>query len=134
MRGKTRFDIWDYVVVVTPLLRGQVSHILYSALYETDWCRLVTGWEAAYPTPDEMLASLLDNCRAEVKVEDFIDPDEGKSVHTIRRKDVRKGLQVLANKYPLHFKDLVEGDDDGLTADVYLQCVLFGEVRYNPEP
>ena len=41
-----------------------------------------------------------------------------------------KGLRVMARKYPRHFTDFINENDDAITADVYLQCCLFGEVIY----
>jgi hypothetical protein len=43
---------------------------------------------------------------------------------------VRRGLQVMAEKYPRHFSDIVSGDDDATTADVFVQCCVLGEVVY----
>jgi hypothetical protein len=36
----------------------------------------------------------------------------------------------LATKYPRHFADLVNENTDAITADVLLQCCLFGELIY----
>jgi hypothetical protein len=40
------------------------------------------------------------------------------------------GLQAMADKYPKHFADLLNEDEDADTADTFLQCCLFGEERY----
>lgn len=40
------------------------------------------------------------------------------------------GLSVMAAKCPRHFGDLVSENDDAITHDVYIQCVLFGDVVY----
>lgn len=44
--------------------------------------------------------------------------------------NVRRGLQLMAEKYPKHFYDLVQENDDAETADVFLQLSLFGELVY----
>jgi len=41
-----------------------------------------------------------------------------------------KGMRLMADKYKWHFSDLMTGDDDAVTADVWLQLSLFGDVLY----
>ena len=41
-----------------------------------------------------------------------------------------KGVQIMAEKYPQHFHNLVNENDDAETADVFLQCAIFGELIY----
>ena len=43
---------------------------------------------------------------------------------------IMTGLQCMAEKYPKHFADFISENDDMYTGDVFLQCCLFGEVRY----
>ena len=40
------------------------------------------------------------------------------------------GLQLMADRYPRHFADFIAGNGDADTADVFLQCVVLGEVVY----
>lgn len=42
----------------------------------------------------------------------------------------QKGLDVMAKKYPHHFKDLLADNTDAITGDVFLQCCIFGDVIY----
>ena len=56
--------------------------------------------------------------------------DEDAAKHTLDRARLETGLQIMADKYPKHFSDLVQENDDATTADVYLQCCLFGEIVY----
>jgi hypothetical protein len=44
---------------------------------------------------------------------------------------IRKGLTLLAEKYPRHWADFLSENDDASTADVFLQLCLFGEVVYD---
>ena len=61
-------------------------------------------------------------------IEDKEDPDaEGKM---LGREQLLAGLQIMAEKYPRHFSDMMHENDDAITGDVYLQCCLFGEVVY----
>jgi hypothetical protein len=43
---------------------------------------------------------------------------------------IRTGMVVIAQKYPHHFKDILSGDCDATTGDVFLQCCVFGELIY----
>lgn len=44
---------------------------------------------------------------------------------------IKKGLTVMAKKYPQHFADLLSENSDMVTGDVFLQCCIFNEVRYS---
>lgn len=46
------------------------------------------------------------------------------------REAIRKGLNVMADKYPSHYADFIDGNDDALTGDVFLQCAVFGKLVY----
>ena len=50
--------------------------------------------------------------------------------HELNREALIRGMNVMAEKYPHHFKDFIEENDDADTADVYLQCCLFGELVF----
>lgn len=41
-----------------------------------------------------------------------------------------KGLQDMADHWPNHMADILNGNDDATTADIFLQVCLFGEVVY----
>lgn len=40
------------------------------------------------------------------------------------------GLRRMADKYPKHFDNFMQENEDAITGDVFLQCVVFGEVIY----
>lgn len=64
-------------------------------------------------------------------IRDQEDPVEGHPYpYVLDRKSLEKGLQVMAEKYPHHFADVLNHNDDAITGDVFLQCCLFGEVIY----
>lgn len=50
--------------------------------------------------------------------------------YTLDMAAIERGLAVMAEKYPKHFADFVAENDDAETADVFLQCCLFGEIVY----
>lgn len=43
---------------------------------------------------------------------------------------LKAGLQILADKYLHHFKDVIGETGDATTGDVLVQCALFGEIVY----
>lgn len=45
--------------------------------------------------------------------------------------DVRKGLEVMAEKYPKHFADIVDENDDATTADLLGQCIVYHTEVYS---
>jgi hypothetical protein len=43
---------------------------------------------------------------------------------------IQRGLQVMADKFSLHYADALNEDGDAVTGDVFLQCCIFGDVIY----
>lgn len=43
---------------------------------------------------------------------------------------IGRGLKIMANKYPHHFADFIQENDDATTGDVFIQCCLLGEIVY----
>lgn len=58
------------------------------------------------------------------------DNEADKSHHTLDLKAVKRGLQLMATKYPQHFADIINENDDNDTADALVQLALFGELIY----
>lgn len=61
-----------------------------------------------------------------LKVED---PEDEKT-YPLDIESIKKGLKVMAEKFTRHFNDFVNENDDAETADVFLQCCVFGDVIY----
>lgn len=55
---------------------------------------------------------------------------EGCESWTLTLAKIKTGLQIMADKYPNHFNDLVGCNGDAITGDVFIQCCLFGEIVY----
>lgn len=55
--------------------------------------------------------------------------DNGKT-HELTLDKLKTGMQVMALKYPHHFKDVIQNSGDATTGDVLVQCALFGEIVY----
>lgn len=49
---------------------------------------------------------------------------------TINLSQVQEGLSQMAKIAPRHFGNFMAGDDDAETADVFMQVMLLGEIRY----
>lgn len=58
--------------------------------------------------------------------------DEPKLQEPVRidLETMEKGLQIMARDYKAHYADFLKENDDAETADVFLQCVVFGDVIY----
>ena len=50
--------------------------------------------------------------------------------HNVNKEKLARGLQIMSEKHPSHFADLMNEQDDAITADIFLQCVALGEVVY----
>lgn len=48
----------------------------------------------------------------------------------INQDDIKRGIQMMAEKSPAHFTDLIMDDGDAITADVFFQYVVLGDVIY----
>lgn len=57
-------------------------------------------------------------------------PESEKEEWTLTHSKLIKGLQTMATKYPHHFNNFIKDNDDAETADVFVQCCLFGEIVY----
>ena len=53
-----------------------------------------------------------------------------KTTHRIHQGHVRHGLTVMATKFPRQFAQILGDNIDAPCADIFLQCVLFGEEKY----
>lgn len=59
-----------------------------------------------------------------------LNEDEDTVVGTLDWNLLQFGLTTMAEKYPGHFEDFVNEGDDALTADVFFQCCIFGDIVY----
>lgn len=48
----------------------------------------------------------------------------------LNMKRIKRALTVIAKKYPHHFNDIIDDNADMITADVLVQCALFGDIIY----
>lgn len=62
--------------------------------------------------------------------DEWSDPDsKEKNVSRVllNKSKIEKGLAIFAEDHPRHFADFLSENDDATTADVFIQCVLFGK-------
>lgn len=52
------------------------------------------------------------------------------TTHRVNRQRVLDGLRLMAEKFPHLFKHVLEDDTDAPCADIFLQCIIFGEEKY----
>jgi len=72
---------------------------------------------------------LYENTQLRLRVVEQVDDDETKE-HIVDLLDIKRGLQLMAEKHRSHFADIVNENDDAITADVFLQCVTLKEIVY----
>ena len=49
---------------------------------------------------------------------------------TLNEEKIQEALDLMAEKYPRHYKDFVDENEDADTGDVFIQLFVFGEVIY----
>jgi hypothetical protein len=54
----------------------------------------------------------------------------GKGTIVITDKDIQRGLKVMSKKCPHQFAQLVAREYDALSADCFVQCIVFGDAIY----
>lgn len=50
--------------------------------------------------------------------------------YPVNLKTLKKALELMAERYPKYFADIINENDDAETADVLLQLATIGEVKY----
>jgi len=58
------------------------------------------------------------------------DPDKKYSSKVLNLESIKKGLEIMAVRFPGYFQDFLNENEDAITGDVFLQCCLFGEVVF----
>jgi hypothetical protein len=59
----------------------------------------------------------------------LLDTYENKK-YVLNRAAIQRRIEAMAKKHPYQFGLFVEDEGDAITADVFLQCCLFGEEIY----
>lgn len=64
----------------------------------------------------------------EIIIGDFIDDNSKRN--NVKLETIEKGLKIFAKNYPEQMNDFLNENEDSITADCFLQCVVFGDVIY----
>jgi hypothetical protein len=104
------------------------------------WCdgvEYVSGWVSRKKDADpwynqkELYAGGDGEYYFTIKVREIDDETTGhKTIHTVNLNDMGRGLQVMAKKYSHLFQQILADDVDAAVADIFVQCILFGEEKY----
>jgi hypothetical protein len=129
-------DSMDFIVNATfKVTRGQVAGTLWRAFgSEINWFRVV---EVIAPSTlrfrsiQRLTLRLVDYPLNEGGSLGIVSNEPASNVFRLDLEAIARGLAAMAGKYPRHFADLVNENTDAITADVLLQCCLFGELIYN---
>lgn len=56
--------------------------------------------------------------------------DDDAKEYRLDLKSIETGLQTMADKFPYHWANFINENDDADTGDCFLQCCLFGDIIY----
>jgi hypothetical protein len=120
----------------TPISPERIACLMISAVEGgcNYWC---SGLFLERPTekglseqPWYAAPELYENPELRLRVVEQVEVDDETKDYVVDLIDIQRGLQIMAEKYPTHFADIVNENDDAITADVFLQCVALKEVVY----
>ena len=128
-------DSMDFIVNATfKVSRQQVAGALWRAFgSQVTWFRVVEVIEPPtlrFRSIEHLALRMVDYPLNEGGSLGIVSTEPASDVFRLDLKSIGRGLEDLATKYPRHFADLVNEDTDAITANVLLQCCLFGELIY----
>jgi hypothetical protein len=128
-------DSMDFIVNATfKVSRQQVAGVLWRAFgSEVTWFRVVEVIEPPtlrFRSIEHLSLRMVDYPLNEGGSIGIVSSEPASDVFRLDLKSIGRGLDDLATKYPRHFADLVNENTDAITANVLLQCCLFGELIY----
>lgn len=128
-------DSMDFIVNATfKVSRQQVAGALWRAFgSQITWFRVVEVIEPPtlrFRSIEHLTLRMVDYPLNEGGSLGIVSSEPASDVFRLDLKSIGRGLDDLATKYPRHFADLVNENTDAITANVLLQCCLFGELIY----
>lgn len=128
-------DSMDFIVNATfKVSRQQVAGALLRAFSsQITWFRVVEISEPPtlrFRSIEHLTLRMVDYPLNEGGSIGIVSTEPASDVFRLDLQSIGQGLDALAAKYPRHFADLVNENTDVITADVLLQCCLFGELIY----
>jgi len=110
------------------ILMGLVTHIFEHDDYGSF---RIASYEGDVPKdaewPRYVVAAVTTGCAVLIKDKYGDEPD---TTYCIDSNSLEVGLQIMAEKYPKHFTDVLEDNCDVYTSDVLAQCIAYGRLVY----
>jgi hypothetical protein len=134
-RSDSAPDSMDFIVNATfKVTRQQVANTLWRAFgSDITWFRVVDVIEPLtlrFRSIRRLTLRMVDYPLNEGGSLGIVSTEPASDVFRLDLNSIGRGLDDLATKYPRHFADLVNENSNAITADVLLQCCLFGELVY----
>lgn len=74
----------------------------------------------------EYVSMLLAENNGWMKIEDT----QSGTKHFVHHDQIKQAVALMKDKYPKHYRDAIEENEDADTGDVFLQLLVFGDVIY----
>jgi hypothetical protein len=126
----------DFVVNATfKVSRRQVAYLLSNAFEggSNYWCRIgefTAPKHFRFRVAETGVLPNLDYPLNEGGSLEITIKENATEIFRLKLDSIARGLTIMASKYPRHFADFLNDNADGITADVFLQCCLFGGLIY----
>ena len=118
---------------------AQIAYLYKGKLYEeSKKLRAEIKKLGNFPLPIEEMEyppyiwlSLIVGGEVLITAQDQENPVRADKNYSLNAGTLRAGMTTMAQKYPKHFADIINENDDAVTGDVFLQCCLFGEIIFS---
>jgi hypothetical protein len=81
-----------------------------------------------YYHPSEIIP-LVPGCAVICSITEPESDEENKPL-ILDRNALKRGLQIMQEKYQRHWNDFIDHNQDAITGDVFIQCCLLGEIVF----
>lgn len=118
----------------------RIANMMISAMESGDpvttaarggWCSAINLIKGARPIGAWYADAALWDKTFVIEVVEVDDETTGhETKHRVDPAAMCKGLQVMAEKFGHLFAQIMRDDTDAPCADIFLQCILFGEEKY----
>jgi len=114
----------------------EISYLIITAMEHCGYWAQVVGESKLPPGMEcyDRFFNLATDGWIDFGLRDEMGPDfeltEGAKVYRLNDHSIQEGLKLMAQKCPIHFGDFLKDNHDAITADVFLQCCLLGDLVY----
>jgi hypothetical protein len=60
----------------------------------------------------------------------IVDHEEDDKEYILDRAALHRGVKAMSEKFPEHWADFINENDDAITGDIFVQCCVFGDTVY----